>query len=278
MLFSKLSLFENEERNSIKMREFKDRYVLITGGASGIGFAMAKVLISRNARPIIADNNRELLDKCETFFRNEAIKPVLFNMDLSKCENHILLYNALKQKNIPVEILINNVAISFFGKFTDLKWEELKKIIEVNLICLTHLCHLFIPDMIKRGRGAILNISSTSSLVPCPNIGIYAATKTFVNSLTETLSIELKGTGIKICSVLPGATDTNFFKNAGMDDMEYVKTIKKMSPSSVAEKCLEALLCNKRGETIGLRNKLNMVLSRYMPKSILNEISARRFR
>lgn len=260
------------------MRNFKDLHILITGGASGIGLAMAKILISQGACPIIVDYNKELLDKCEASFKNKRIEPLLFHLDLSKCENRNQLYEELKQRNISVEVLINNVAISFFGKFTDLKWEEIKKIIDINLVCLTHLCYLFIPDMIKKGRGWILNVSSTSALVPCPNIATYAATKAFVNSLSETLSVELKGTGVKVCHAILGATDTNFFKSARMDNMEYVTKVTKMSPPLVAAKCLEALLHNKDGEIIGLRNKINMFLSRLMPQPILKRISARRFR
>lgn len=258
--------------------DIKDRNVLITGGASGIGLEIAKQVLSQGGRPVLVDNNKLLLEKCKAVLHSDQIKPLYYHYDLSEIENHKILFNELVKNQIIIDLLINNVAITKHKDFQYANWDEIYRIINVNILCMINLCHLFLPSMIKNGSGAILNISSTSGKVACPHLLCYSATKSFVNSFSETLSMELKGTGVQAKYVCIGGTDTDFFKNAGMLDMNYTKKIKKMDPSKVATECLNIVLKNKGNKIIGAKNKLNMFLAKFIPESILHNISTNRFK
>ena len=256
----------------------KDSNVLITGGASGIGLEIAKLVLSQGGRPVLVDNNKSLLEKCKTVLQRYQIKPLYYYYDLSEMENHKLLFDELVKNHIIIDLLINNVAITKHKDFRYASWGEIQRIINVNILCSINLCHLFLPSMIKNGNGAILNISSTAGKIACPHLLCYSASKSFINSFSETLSMELKGTGVQAKYVCIGATDTDFFKNACMLDMNYTKNIKKMDPSKVAIECLNIVLKNKGNKIIGIRNKLNMLITKFIPEFLLHNISTRRFK
>lgn len=260
------------------MFTIRNKNVLITGGASGIGLELAKLVLSNEGRPIIVDNNEPLLEKSKDILQCDNINPLFYHIDLGKIENHTILFEDLKRNTITIDILINNVAITKQRDFHEAEWEDILKVINVNLLCMLHLCHYFIPAMIKKRSGSILNISSTSGLIACPHMVCYSATKAFVNSLSETLSMELKDTGVQVKYVCAGATDTTFFKNAGMLDMDYVKRVKKMNPTDVAAECLKMLSNNQLSKIIGFKNKFNMFVAKFVPESILHKVSMERFK
>ena len=260
------------------MLNIRDRNILITGGASGIGLELAKLVLSNEGRPIIVDNNESLLEKSKDILQSDSIKPLFYHIDLSKIENHAILFQNLKRSNITIDVLINNVAITKHRDFHKAEWEDILKVINVNLLCMLHLCHFFLPSMIKKGSGVILNISSTSGLVACPHMICYSATKAFINKFSETLSMELKNSGVRVKCVCIGATDTAFFENSEMLDMNYVKRIKKMNPTKVASECLKMLSINRLNKIIGLNNKFNMLAVKFMPESIVHKISMERFK
>ena len=255
---------------------FSGKNVFITGGASGIGLEFAKCLLAQGASVILADKD-ELL--CAQARLLEPIgQIVVFCRDLRDPLTRIDIFNELSKKNLSLDILINNVAIHHHGSFMELNWEKIRDIIEVNLITTLHLTHLFIGSMVKKGAGSILNISSTAGLVPCPGLATYSATKAFINKFSESLAIELEEKNIKVQWICIGATDTTFFQSAGMSDLNYVKTIKKMRPERVAAVGIEFLKSGRRWCIIGWQNRLNIFLCRLIPPGILGKIAQKRFR
>ncbi|HAJ56597.1 MAG TPA: hypothetical protein DCL35_02380 [Candidatus Omnitrophica bacterium] len=263
--------------SSAKNNEFHGKHVLISGGACGIGLEFAKCLLSEGASVILVDKDPSLCRSAE-----DLLKPLgqttIFCRDLRDPLVRQGIFNELSQRNITIDILINNVAIHHHGSFIDLEWDKIVDMIEVNLLCTLHLTHLFLKAMVKKGRGQILNISSTAGLAPCPYLATYSATKAFINKFSEALAIELEEKNIKVQWICVGATDTAFFQTAGMGSLNYVRSVKKMPPELVASDGIKFLKSGHLWCIIGWRNRLNIFLARLIPAGLLRKIARKRFR
>lgn len=267
----------NKDAHLTENNGFYGKNVLISGGACGIGFEFAKLFLAEGASVILVDKD-ELLCRSAKDLLSPLGQTIIFCRDLRDPIVRQDIFNELAQKNISIDVLINNVAIHHHGSFMDLEWEKIEDMIEVNLLCTLHLSHLFLKYKVRRGRGQILNISSTAGLAPCPYLATYSATKAFINKFSESLAIELDEKNIKVQWLCIGATDTAFFKTAGMGSLNYVKTVEKMLPERVAADGIRFLKSSRRWGIIGWRNRLNIFLSRLVPAGILGIIARRRFR
>ncbi|MBI5873619.1 MAG: SDR family NAD(P)-dependent oxidoreductase [Candidatus Omnitrophica bacterium] len=267
----------NKDAHSTELKGFNAKFVLISGGACGIGLEFAKRLLSEGASVILVDKD-ELLCRSAKDILSPLGQTVIICRDLRDPIVRKEIFNELGRKNIAIDILINNVAIHHHGSFIDLEWEKIEDMIKVNLLCTLHLTHLFLKSIVKKGSGQILNISSTAGLAPCPYLATYSATKAFINKFSESLAIELEEKNIKVQWICIGATDTAFFQTAGMGSLNYVRTVKMMHPERVAADGIEFLKSSRLWGIIGWRNRLNIFLSRLAPAGILGMIARKRFR
>ena len=194
------------------MNNFKNKTILITGASSGIGECFAKTLDELGANLILTARSKDKLDQM-VLSMNSAIS---IPGDLSDISFSKKLYNQIKEKELTVDILINNAGFGFSGLFLDSNMKNYKEMMDVNMYSLVALTHLFLNDMVKRKNGGIINISSLASFQAIPYFSMYAASKAFVTSFTVGLYEEYRKSGIRVLGVCPGYTKTNFNKRANM--------------------------------------------------------------
>lgn len=202
------------------------KVALITGASTGIGREMALlhaehggdlVLVARNE-----DKLNELAHEVKEIHKREA---VVLPKDLTKKEASKELFDKVTAENIVVDFLINNAGFGGIGKFNEQVWSNNLAMIQLNIIALSELTHLFLQPMVERNSGKILNVSSTASLMPGPLQAVYFATKAYVTSFSNALAEELKDTSVTVTNLMPGATETEFAKVSGMDKTElFAKT------------------------------------------------------
>lgn len=237
-------------------------YALVTGGTSGIGYELAKLLAKDGYKLIIvARNDDELLSVSNEFTSKYGVEVITLAMDLFDRSNAVDLYHEVTSRGIEIDILINDAGHGHYGEFINTDLEMELKIIDLNVASLVILTKLFLKDMVARGDGKILNLSSIASKTPGPWQSVYHATKAFVQSFTEAVRSEVKDSGVTITALLPGATDTDFFNKAGMEESKIVQEGKLYDPADVAKDGYEAL---KKGEDMvvsGFMNKVQVAMS-----------------
>lgn len=191
---------------------------LITGASSGIGLEFAKIHAEKGGDlVIVARREQNLIDLKNELESKYKIKVHIIAKDLSVLGAAQEIYDEVKSAGIEINYLINNAGFGGRGKFHERKWEQDLAMINVNIIALTHLTRLFLPDMVSRNEGKILNVSSTASLMGGPLQAVYFATKAFVTSFSNAIDEELHDKNITVSALLPGATETEFAKTSDMD-------------------------------------------------------------
>jgi hypothetical protein len=189
--------------------------VLITGASSGIGEALAKRFARAGHRLVLVARTEAKLEALAAALSAEHGVPVSVEpVDLTQPEAPRGLASALKLKRIDIDVLVNNAGVLHQGEFAAMRAEHHRELIDLNVTALTAMLAHFLPGMIARGRGRVLNVASIAAFQPIPMLATYAATKAFVLSLTESLADELEGTGVTMTALCPGITDTRMLSSA----------------------------------------------------------------
>lgn len=248
---------------------------LITGASKGIGKEFVRIHASKGNNLVLVarSNDQLLLLKNELEAQYKSIQVELIVKDLTEANSVQEIYEELKTKNIQVDYLINNAGFGEFGFFVDTNWDRLEKMIDLNINALTHLCHLFLSDMIKRGQGKILNISSTAAFQPGPMMAVYFATKSYVLHLSEALNNESKRHGVTITALCPGPTDTYFMQDSNLEKSKFVKKIKLPSSQAVALSGYKAMMRNQPVKIYGILNSVTAFSVRLIPRKWVVAIS-----
>lgn len=249
----------------------RDQYVLITGATRGIGYELAKLFAADGWNQIIvARSSKDLIDTREELVRNYDIDVVAISKDLFDPQNAKALYEEITAQGIAIEILVNDAGQGVYGEFVDTDIERELNIVRLNNESLVVLTKYFLKDMVARGHGKILNLSSIASKTPGPFQSVYHGTKAFVQSFTEAIRDEVKDKGVVVTALLPGATNTDFFRKADMLDSKAVQDKDKLSdPADVAKDGFNALMANDDKVVSGLKNKLQTAISNITPDSML---------
>lgn len=248
----------------------KQNFALITGGTSGIGHELVKLLAKDGYNLIVvARSERDLLQLAKEVKQQYPVEVITMSKDLFNVDNAFDLHNEIKTKNITVEILINDAGQGQYGEFVDTDIHRELDIINLNISSLVVLTKLFLKDMVEQGRGKIMNLSSIASKTPGPWQSVYHGTKAFVQSFTEAIRSEVKGSGVTITALLPGATDTDFFNKADMQDSKIVQEGKLANAAEVASDGYKALMDGDDMVVSGLKNKLQVAMSNVTPDSTL---------
>ena len=243
---------------------------LITGASGGIGREFARIHANRGGDLIIVARRIEKLEELKKELEDKhQVRVVPIVKDLGSAGAAKSLFEEVKSKNIQIDFLINNAGFGLRGKFHELSWERQIGMINLNMIALTELMHLFIPDMVNRNSGKILNVSSTAALMPGPLQTIYYASKAYVTSLSNAVAEELHDTNITVTALMPGATKTEFADTSGMNGTDLFKNA--ASPESVALDGYNAMIEGKLNVVSGLPFSQRMSLSfiPFMPKKMV---------
>lgn len=248
---------------------------LITGASSGIGYELSQLLAADGYNLVlVARNGRKLTELAAELCRAGQINVTILAKDLADPAAPDEIFRTLRAQSIAVDVLINNAGFGAHGPFAQNDWAEEMGMLQVNAIALTRLTKLFLPGMIQRGSGKIMNVGSTGSFVPSPSMAVYCATKAYVLSLSEALARELEGTGVTVTALCPGVTRTGFQARAQVENTRIDKG-QGMSARQVAEIGYAAM---QRGAPIsipGVWNWLMILAIRFVPRSLVTSLSQR---
>ncbi len=233
------------------------KHVLITGATKGIGHELAK-LFAKNGYHIIAvaRHQNDLNDLSAELKHDFGTEVHIFAKDLFEPDNAFALYDEIKSKGFKIDVLVNNAGHGHYGEFIDTDIRMELKIINLNISSLVILTKLVLKEMISEGSGRILNLSSIAGKAPGPWQSVYHGTKAFVQSFSEAIRYEVKDKGITVTALLPGATDTDFFRKAGMEESKIYEEDKLADPAKVAKDGYEALMAGDDMVVSGLKNKI----------------------
>jgi short-subunit dehydrogenase len=185
--------------------------VLITGASGGIG----KELADRFAKDgydlvLVARSEGKLVDLAKEYRDKYRVQATVFAKDIALPGMVEEIYGELRKKGIAVDYLVNNAGFGLYGEFLETQIEQETNMIDINIKALTVMTKVFLPDMVKRRQGGVLNVASLVAFFPGPLMAVYYATKAYVLSFTETLENELRGTGVTVTALCPGPTATGF--------------------------------------------------------------------
>lgn len=254
---------------------FEDATVLVTGASSGIGEAFARKLAEKGAKLILTARSEAKLARIADDLREKyQITVQVFPADLSMPDAPRQLFERIKASGLDVDILINNAG---FGKWAHFLAEDIdtyRRMLSVNIDALVSLTHLFIPGMLARKTGGVINVASTAAFQPIPYIAVYSASKAFVLSFTEALAGEYRERGVRFLALCPGNTTTNFMAtaNANTEGMSFA------SPKEVAEVGLNAFVLGKSYHIQGRANYLTSLLPRVLSRAATIGIVERMFK
>jgi len=243
--------------------------VLITGASSGIGREFAERFAADKANLVLVARSEDKLDQLAAKLRQQAGVDVrVIAKDLTDPAAPQAISDQLDADGVSVDVLVNNAGFGAAGTVAGLPLERQINMIELNVTVLTHLTRLFLPGMLRRRRGGVLNVASTAAFQPGPHMAVYFATKAYVLSFTEALAVELSGTPVRATCLAPGPTHTGFGAEAGMENSRLFK-LGAMDPRTVAAAGHRAF---RRGKVIvvpGLRNKLGTLSARFVPRAVV---------
>ena len=246
-------------------------WVLVTGASAGIGRELARAFASRGYDLILAALHEDALAAlARELVATHGVRAKTMPADLSLPGAAEAITDALQGEGVEVGILVNNAGVVFEGDFAGIALDDHLRLLQINVVALTSLTRLFLPQMVKRGSGRILNVASIAAFTPVPQIAAYAAAKAYVLSLTEALSEELRATGVTATALCPGFTDTAMVRGS-----ERAKALPRriiMSPKVVAELGCAACL---KGETIcipGLANRLLTGGAQLLPRKLVRAL------
>jgi short-subunit dehydrogenase len=238
---------------------------LITGASTGIGFEIAKLFAIENINLLIVSRDKQKLLKIKDEFENQyKIDVYTLATDLSSDSGVQNILDVVKSNSLIVNYLVNNAGFGDYGAFIERSIEKYREMVHLNILSLTELSYYYGKEMVKRGKGRILNVASMAGLQPDPNFAVYGATKSYVISLTEAIHKEFENSGITVTVLSPGATTSNFMERADMGNAKlYASGV--MSSVDVAREGYNGMMKGKLHVIPGFKNKILGFFSGIMP-------------
>ena len=244
---------------------------LITGASAGIGAAFAQELAARQTNLFLVARSEEKLQQLAQQLQDQyKIRVDFLVQDLTAPAAAKNVFDAVTQKGLTIDLLINNAGFGEYGAFAELDGERQVKMVQLNILALVDLTHQFLPGMQQR-RGSIINMASTAAFQPMPYFSVYAASKAFILSFSEALWAENRSYGVHVLAVCPGPTETNFFQEAGFPQSLADVAAQNYTPSEVVvREALQAL--KKEQSTVvpgAIGNQVIANLHRFLPREAL---------
>jgi short-subunit dehydrogenase len=253
-----------------------DLRALVTGASSGIGAAFARALRARGARlALVARRADRLAALASELGGSDGAEA--FPFDLTEADAPARLERALAERGMVVDLLVNNAGLGHTGRFAEAPLPRILEIVDLDLRALVELTRRFLPGMLERGRGGIINVVSTAAFQPVPYLAAYAASKAAVLSFSEALAAELRGSGVRVQTLCPGLTATEFQSVAGTDRVAFNRT-PAVTPETVVAESLAGFDRGRDRVIVGWNNRLVAAAVRVAPRWLARELAGRLFR
>jgi short-subunit dehydrogenase len=248
---------------------------LITGASSGIGLELAKLFAADKSNLVLVARRADRLTAlAEELHRQHGITAQVLTKDLTRPEAPQEIFDELTQKSVMIDVVVNNAGFGSRGSIAALDLKRQLDMIQVNITALVSLTRLFLPGMIERNRGGILNVGSTAGFQPGPYLTVYYASKAFVLHFTEGLAEELKGKNLHVSCLCPGPTTTEFAAEANMESAPLFR-LGSMTAEAVARTGYHGFRNGKVVVIPGVKNKLGTFSVRLSPRFIVRKITKR---
>ena len=246
---------------------------LVTGASSGIGAWLARVLAEEGAHLVITARRKDRLEALAEEIRGKhGVEVRVEDADLADPAAAESLFARTEGAGLAIDVLVNNAGLGAYQRFVDVSWEKHQQLLQVNVVSLTRLTHLFLPAMLQRRHGWIMNVASIGAFVPTPFFAVYTASKAFVRDMTEALDYELQRSGVRACVVCPGGTATEFL-DAADQKLKGGGERYLMSAETCARIAVKKMLRGRRTIITGFLNALSMWALRFVPRRWLPGIS-----
>jgi uncharacterized protein len=242
---------------------------LVTGASGGIGAELARELARHGHDLVLAARSIAAMQALAGELAASGAAATVIAADLAKPGAAATLAHEIATRGLAIDVLVNNAGFGAAGRFDRLEVARLGEMLQVNIVALTELTRLLVPGMIARGRGRIMLVASVAGFQPGPRMAAYFASKAYVLSLGEALAYELRGTGVSVTTLCPGATSTNFFAVAGAGNSLMARRFRRMmGAAEVARLGYRGLAAGRRVVITGAMNRLVALAGRYAPHRI----------
>jgi uncharacterized protein len=244
------------------------KWALVTGASSGFGFEFATLLARKGANLVLVARRKEPMERLsQRLRRDQRINVVVERLDLSETGASAQLKSKLDADGIPIDVLVNNAGYGLYGEFLHQSVEQLRKMLQVNMIAVTELTHLFGREMANRRSGHILLIASLLGFQATPGYAAYAASKAYVLLLGEALNAELKPHGVAVTVLSPGPAATSFAEIAGQRNTRMIRML-MMEPAPVVRLGIDSMLQRRSSVVAGVLNKIIVFGNRFTPRTL----------
>jgi uncharacterized protein len=247
---------------------------LVTGASGGIGEALARLLAADGYDLVLVARDRARLEAVAREVAGaHGIRAHVVPADLTHPHAPEAIHAAVRELGVSVEVLVNNAGFGLYGAFAEVPGEAATELgrememIQVNVAALTHLTKLFLPAMVGRGRGRVMNVASTAAFQPGPLMAVYYATKAYVLSFSNAIGVELEGTGVTVTALCPGPTHTRFAAEARMEGSRLFRGGGTMGAAEVARAGFDAMMAGRATVIPGARNKVMAQATRLVPRT-----------
>ena len=246
---------------------------LITGGSAGIGLALAREFAAHGHDLILVARHRDALEAAAgTLEGKHGITATVIAVDLADSESPQRLLDAVTAEGLKVDYLVNNAGFGLGGEFVETDMARELDMIQVNVIALTHLTKLFLPAMLKRKEGRIMNLASTAAFQPGPLMSVYYATKAYVLSFSQAVDEEVRRSGVTVTCYCPGPTATDFAETAGVSNKRLFSRM-VADVDDIGRYGYAAMMRGDRVAIPGIRNKLMIHAERLAPRLLVTKIA-----
>jgi short-subunit dehydrogenase len=246
---------------------------LITGASSGIGLELARIFARESYNLVlVARNGDRLRQLASELEKAHGARSLILATDLTEPGAAAYVLDQTTRAGLQLDVLVNNAGFGQYGLFTENDLEECLQQIQLNVTTLTHLTRLYLPGMIERKSGRVMNVASTAAFQPGPLMAVYFATKAYVLHFSEALANELQGSGVTVTCLCPGATVTEFHKRAKATGQRLLK-LGAMDARTVAEDGYRAMMAGKPVVISGFKNWLVAQSVRFSPRRLVTAIA-----
>ncbi|HYD49578.1 MAG TPA: SDR family oxidoreductase [Terriglobales bacterium] len=241
---------------------------LVTGASSGLGVDFATILAEQGCNLVLVARREERLRQlADQLVQRHGIRVEIVALSLAPLGAAQQLYDQLRERNLTIDVLINNAGFGVYGRFVDIDWQREEEMLRLDVIALVHLTKLFVRDMVARNFGYVLQVASIGAYQPSPTYATYSAAKAFVLSFGEALSYELRRTNVKVSVLSPGVTETEFLEVAGQNRTLFQR-LSIMPSRPVAEIGIQAMLKGRPSKVAGVMNAMTAWSFRFVPRRV----------